>query len=82
MHAEQAVRLVLDTMETMKGGELAIPTLPAYRLGDLCEAMGGQPDLIGLRPGEKLHESLDTGITSDTAERLTVKQLRFLLLSV
>jgi UDP-N-acetylglucosamine 4,6-dehydratase len=82
MHAEQAVRLVLDTLDVMIGGELAIPTLPAYRLADLCTAMGGQPDLIGLRPGEKLHEAMDAGITSDKAERLTVKQLRSLLESV
>jgi UDP-N-acetylglucosamine 4,6-dehydratase len=82
MHADQAVNLVLNTLETMKGGELVIPTLPAYRLADLCSAMGGQPDLIGLRAGEKLHEAMDAGITSDKAERLTVKQLRSLLQSV
>jgi FlaA1/EpsC-like NDP-sugar epimerase len=40
MTREQAVQLVLDTAETMVGGELAIPDLPAYRLGDLAEALG------------------------------------------
>jgi UDP-N-acetylglucosamine 4,6-dehydratase len=36
---EEAAKLVVDTLVSMKGGELAIPDLPAFRLGDLAEAM-------------------------------------------
>ena len=54
MTMDQAIDLVLNTVRTMKGGELAIPTLPAYRLGDLLVAMGKNPaEQVGLNPYEK-----------------------------
>ena len=41
----------------MEGGEIFVPELPAFRLTDLAEAMGGTTEAIGLRPGgEKLSE--------------------------
>ena len=40
MTQAEAVKLVLDTINSMRGGETNIPTLPAYRLGDLAVAMG------------------------------------------
>ena len=76
MTMDEAVRLVADTVETMEGGELAIPTLPAYRLGDLAEAMGATMDIIGLPLFEKRHEGMRDGLTSDTARRMTVDELR------
>ena len=44
MTIDEAVNLVNRTAETMAGGELVIPELPAFRLGDLVEAMGLQTD--------------------------------------
>jgi UDP-N-acetylglucosamine 4,6-dehydratase len=79
MSKEQAVELVYSTMRTMVGGELNIPTLPAYRLGDLCEAMEGQPVIIGLPEHEKKHESMSTDISSDTARRMTVAEIKYQL---
>lgn len=78
MTRQQAVDLVLWTLDTMTGGELNIPTLPAYRLGDLAVAMnpGRRPKIIGLGKGEKLHESMASGKSSADAERLTVDELR------
>jgi UDP-N-acetylglucosamine 4,6-dehydratase/5-epimerase len=76
MTINQAVDLVLNTIETMHGGEIAIPTLPAYRLGDLTEAMGVNTRTIGLPSYEKLHESMSEGNSSDKARRMSVEELR------
>lgn len=76
MTMREAVDLVLKTAKNMKGGEIAIPTLPAYRLGDLAEAMGAQMEVRGLPPYEKLHESMAEGNSSDKARRMSVDELR------
>lgn len=76
MTLDQAVRLVMDTAETMAGGELVIPDLPAYRLGDLAEALGVSYCLTGLTPGEKVHESMRPGETSELAPRMNVVDLQ------
>ena len=76
MWMSEAVQLVLSTIETMKGGEIAIPKLPAYRLGDLAEAMGAKMKIIGLPEWEKLHENMSEELCSKAAPRMTVEQLR------
>lgn len=76
MTLRQAVELVWDTAQTMVGGELAIPELPAYRLGDLADAMGVSSAITGLTPGEKLAESMRPGETSDMARRMSVPELQ------
>ena len=76
MTAVQAVDLVLTTIRDMQGGELVIPTLPAYRLGDLAEAMGAKMEITGLPDWEKKHESMNDGNSSDKARRMTVEELR------
>ncbi len=48
MTIQEAVQLVMDTAHWMRGGELAIPDLPAFRLCDLAEAMGAKMNVIGL----------------------------------
>jgi UDP-N-acetylglucosamine 4,6-dehydratase len=82
MSLDAAVAFVLDTAATMRGGELAIPALPAYRVGDLAEALGGALDVRGLNGFEKLHEGMSDGNTSDVAPRLSVDELRELLARV
>src|SRR5438309_2811983 len=61
---DQAVDLVLYALEHMVGGEIFIPKIPSMRVPDLADAMApGVPrEVIGIRPGEKLHELL---LTSD-----------------
>jgi UDP-N-acetylglucosamine 4,6-dehydratase len=58
----QAVDLVLYALTHMTGGEIFIPKIPSMRVVDLAEAMApGVPrEIIGIRPGEKLHEVLVT----------------------
>ncbi len=82
MSATEAVHLVLGTLHTMAGGELVIPTLRAFRLGDLAIAMDAPVKVIGLRSGEKMHESLIAGNSSEHARRLTVQELNSMLLTL
>ena len=83
MRASEAVDLVSDTIITMNGGELVIPeTLPAYRIGDLAEAMGVSMNIIGLPKFEKLHEGMRDGLTSDKVRRMSVEELREALKNV
>lgn len=79
MTRDEAVTLVLNTLETMKGGELAIPELPAFQLGDLLLAMGiglWSVEVTGLGAWEKPHESMGRGVSSETARRMSVQELR------
>ena len=64
----EAVAFVLRALFLMRGGEVFLPVLPAMRIADLAEALApGYPvDVVGIRPGEKLHEVL---IGEDEAER-------------
>ncbi len=59
---EQGVQFVLSSLQMMRGGEIFVPKIPSMRLVDLARALA--PDIrhriIGIRPGEKLHEVLLT----------------------
>lgn len=79
MRMEEAVALVFLTAETMDGGEIKIPILPAYRLGDLAEALDAKMQIMGLPAWEKRHESMGEGNSSDTARRMSVAELREVL---
>lgn len=59
---QQAVDFVLDCLQRMWGGELFVPRIPSYRILDLAEAVGPgcRRKVIGIRPGEKLHEDMLT----------------------
>lgn len=61
-----AVDLVLFALQHTEGGEVFVPKIPSMKVTDLAEAMApGMPtDVVGIRPGEKLHESL---LTADEA---------------
>lgn len=55
-----AVELVLRALERMRGGETFVPKIPSMRVVDLATALAPQArqQVIGIRPGEKLHEAL------------------------
>jgi len=76
MRMSEAVDLVLDTANTMKGGEISIPTLPMYRISDLAVAMGVQTRTVGLPKWEKMHESMSSRQHSNEARRMLVSELR------
>jgi len=75
MFMDHAVSLVQQAINEQHDKPL-IPFLPAFRLGDLAEAMGFKYDVRGLPAHEKLHEGMDVDNTSDTARRMSVKELR------
>ena len=55
---EQGVNFVLKNFERMKGGEIFIPKIPSMKMSDLAHAMAPHLGIkiIGIRPGEKMHE--------------------------
>jgi UDP-N-acetylglucosamine 4,6-dehydratase len=68
---QQGVDFVLSCLEKMQGGETYIPKIPSMRMTDLADVMGPglKHKIIGIRPGEKLHEAM---ITEDNS-RSTVE---------
>ncbi len=65
---DQGVQFVLDSLERMKGGEIFVPKIPSMKVTDLAEAIAPECSIkiVGIRPGEKLHEAM---ITEDDARR-------------
>lgn len=58
----EGVDMVLWALEKARGGEIFVPKIPSYRITDIANAIG--PDcahpIVGIRPGEKLHEEMIT----------------------
>lgn len=63
---EDGVKMVLHAIEHAHGGELYVPKIPSYRVTDLAEAIGPECEhpVIGIRPGEKIHEEMITSSDS------------------
>jgi UDP-N-acetylglucosamine 4,6-dehydratase len=55
---KQGVEFVFNSLERMQGGEIFVPRIPSVRISDLAESYLGSKsfEIIGIRPGEKLHE--------------------------
>jgi UDP-N-acetylglucosamine 4,6-dehydratase/5-epimerase len=63
---EDGVNMVLDALSLAWGGEVFVPKIPSYRITDVADAIG--PDceriVVGVRPGEKVHEEMITSSDS------------------
>jgi UDP-N-acetylglucosamine 4,6-dehydratase len=59
---QQGVNFVLSSMSLMRGGEIFVPKIPSMKITDVAAAIGPKvkTKVIGIRPGEKLHEVLIT----------------------
>jgi UDP-N-acetylglucosamine 4,6-dehydratase/5-epimerase len=76
---QQGVDFVLSSFSVMEGGEIFIPKIPSMRINDLATVMA--PDLpqeiVGIRPGEKLHEAMitedDARWTADMDDRYVIR---------
>jgi UDP-N-acetylglucosamine 4,6-dehydratase/5-epimerase len=76
---QQGVDFVLKDFERMHGGEIFVPKIPSVRVVDLARAMA--PDLphkiIGIRPGEKMHEVMcpadDSHLTLEFADHYVIR---------
>lgn len=67
----QAVAFVIASLERLVGGEVFMPRIPSMRITDLADAVApGVPRrIIGIRPGEKVHETLLTADEARNARR-------------
>ena len=63
---KEGVEMVLWALENALGGELLVPKIPSYRITDVAEAIGPgcQKPIVGIRPGEKIHEEMITASDS------------------
>jgi UDP-N-acetylglucosamine 4,6-dehydratase len=57
---EQGVRFVISNIERMHGGEVFVPKIPSTKIVDLARAIAPAAEIkiMGIRPGEKLHEMM------------------------
>jgi len=62
------VDMVLHALEVAWGGEIFIPKIPSYRITDIANAIGPECEhkIVGIRPGEKVHEEMITASDSHT----------------
>lgn len=58
----EGVDMVMWAAENALGGEVFVPKIPSYRIGDVAEAVAPECEtpIVGIRPGEKLHEEMIT----------------------
>jgi len=63
---EEGVEMVFWALEHALGGEILVPKIPSYRIGDVAEAVAPncKQEIVGIRPGEKLHEEMITSSDS------------------
>lgn len=63
---QEGVDMVLWSLEHAWGGEILVPKIPSYRVTDVAEAIGPECErpVIGVRPGEKIHEEMITASDS------------------
>jgi UDP-N-acetylglucosamine 4,6-dehydratase len=76
---KQGVDFVLKNFSRMQGGEIFVPKIPSIRISDLAVALAPQmpTKVIGIRPGEKLHEIMcpadDSHLTLEFADYFVIK---------
>jgi UDP-N-acetylglucosamine 4,6-dehydratase len=75
---EQGVRFVISCTEQMEGGEVFVPKIPSMKVIDLARTIAPQAEIeiIGVRPGEKLHEVL---ISEDEARNTVELEKMFVV---
>lgn len=63
---QEGVDMVLWALENAAGGEIFVPKIPSYRITDLATAIGPECEhpVVGIRPGEKVHEEMITASDS------------------
>jgi UDP-N-acetylglucosamine 4,6-dehydratase (inverting) len=63
---QDGVDMVLWALEHAQGGEIFVPKIPSYRITDVAQAIGPEckHPVVGIRPGEKIHEEMITGSDS------------------
>lgn len=76
---EQGVAFVLESIRAMLGGEIFVPKIPSVKVADLARVIGPgcRQEIIGIRPGEKLHEIMvsqdDARMTLETDKMFVIQ---------
>ena len=76
---QEGVDFVLKSLQRMQGGEIFVPKIPSVRITDLAKAMAPELPIkiIGIRPGEKLHEVMcpsdDSHLTVEFDDHFVIK---------
>ena len=75
---DQAVNFVLNSFKIMQGGEIFVPKIPSIKIVNLAKAMAPElkHKIIGIRPGEKLHEKM----ISENESHLTLSFRNYFLI--
>ncbi len=70
---KESVNFVINSLNKMKGGEIFVPKIPSYKILDVLKSIDNKAKykVIGIRPGEKIHEELIT--ESDSINTLEYK---------
>jgi len=68
-HIEEAVDLILDSLRMMKLGEIFVPKMKEYNIGNLASKISKKHKIIGLRQGEKMEEVLISQAEKNIAEK-------------
>ena len=60
INMKEAIDLTIYSLMNLKGGEIFIPKIPSFRIIDLAKAISKESNIkiIGIRPGEKIHEEM------------------------
>lgn len=76
---EKSVDFVLNCLKISKGGEIFIPKIPSYKVIDVAKAIdkNSKIKIIGIRPGEKIHEEMIT--ISDSQNTISLKNFYIIL---
>ena len=63
---QDGVNMVLWSLENARGGEILVPKIASYRITDVATAIGPEcrQEIVGIRPGEKIHEEMITASDS------------------
>jgi len=75
----QGVDFVVSSLNLMQGGEVFVPKIPSMRMVDLARAMAPElkHTIVGIRPGEKIHETMitedDSRMTLELPDRFVIK---------
>jgi len=76
---QEGVDFVLSSLSIMRGGEVFVPKIPSMKITDLVQALrpGADIEVVGIRPGEKLHEMMisadDARCTAELGDRYAIE---------
>jgi len=80
INLDEAIDLVLWTFKNSYGGDVIVPKIPSYRLLDLAKAINNKAkfSIVGIRPGEKIHEEM---ISSNESRNAIILKDKYVIIS-